>query len=57
MGHNTCKSMGRVLCVVRREPKCAADRNDNKHAGPTLDEMFFYFLTLQPVTTPNSIIV
>ena len=19
MGHNTCKSMGRVLCVVRRE--------------------------------------
>ena len=21
MGHNTCKSMGRVLCVVRRQGK------------------------------------
>ena len=34
MGHNTCKSMGRVLCVVRRKIRTLFHRTGTHHFNP-----------------------
>ena len=55
MGYNTCKSMGRVLCVVRRQDICMAfiQRRPNVFdAGPTLHKVIQMFcVQCQAVST------
>ena len=40
MGHNTCKSMGGVLCVVRRYERAVANGKRLVMQGVTLRSLF-----------------